>query len=189
MTWSCLPSHFLSMTLETGQFLFQHTVLLSTHYIEQENEPCNSWGAQGVKNGKEKKAEMTTCHILWHKDNGRETWLSNPHQNSWSTWPWNRVCALGTLNKPQKMYNDWIMNAGWKKKKNQTDHQQLLTTLVQTSKQERCTFHTMICIPTNWRLQPLLKHEEKLENRNTSQKSLFSRKAHTLMLCNDTRYV
>lgn len=122
-------------------------------------EEHREWKREGRR---QKRAEMTTCHILWHKDNGRETWLSNPHQNSCSTWPWNRVCALWTLKNLQKMYNYWIMKAGWKK--NQTNHQNLLTALTQTSKQERCTFHTRIYIPTNWRLQPLLKHEDRLQN-------------------------
>ena len=134
-------SHFHTMILGTGQFLLQCSVSPSIQHIAgtaQENELCNSWGAQGPayvpcyrpapscdpvhgwrsekgRAADKKRAEKTFCHVLWHKDEGSETWLSDPHQNSCSTCPWNRIRALWTLKNPQKMYNHRITRAGWKK--------------------------------------------------------------------------
>lgn len=114
------------------------------------------WKTEG---GRQKKPEMRIFHVLWNKDNGIESWLSNPHQNSCSTRPWNRICVLWMLKNPQKMCNDWIMKAGWKKKSSKRPPK--CTDNINPNKQTRKKHFSYNDMYSN---KP--KHEEKLANPN-----------------------
>lgn len=76
-----------------------------------------------------------------------------PHQNSCSSWPWNRLAPLGMVKETSENIITQLLQMAKK-----FIHKIYLKQLF---KQAMCTFHTNISFSIKWSLPTLLKHYKK----------------------------